>query len=200
MIGNYFKGINKNKINLKEIMLKKIGILLTIGFFIILFFILNKSSNVSNDNIHHFVEKIPLEYMDQLMIINKLPSKFTTNDYSMDITEKSMEYKEHWINKNHRIYINIYITKDPQIWEYEYNHSDLIIESITVKDSKGIYTRNEGPLINSNNMIVTEDINFTKDNIHYSIGQSYMIHKKDRVNQSTFIEFVDSHLHRYNDL
>lgn len=181
-------------------LLKKVGILLTIGFFIILFFNFNQSLNVSNDNIHHFVKKIPLEYMNQLMIINKLPSKFTTNGYSVDITEKSIKYEEEWVNKQHRIYISIYMKKDPQIWGYEYNDPDLIIESITIKDSPGIYTRNEGPLIDSNDRIVTEEINFTKENIHYPIGQSYMIHKKDHVNQSTFIEFVHSHLHPYNDL
>lgn len=184
--------------------MKKVGILLTIGFFIILFFNFNQSLNVStnksNNKVNYLVEKIPNEYMSNLMVIDKLPSKFTTNGYSIDITEKSIEYKEDWVNKQHRIYINIYITKIPQIWEYEYNNPDLIIESITVKDSPGIYTRNEGPLIDSNNYIVTEDIDFTKDNIHYHIGQSYMIHKKDRVNQSTFIEFVHSHLHPYNDL
>lgn len=180
--------------------MKKFGILLSILVFIGLILNLNPSSNVSNNNIHHFVEKIPLEYTVQLMMLNRLPFKYTTNDYSMDITERTMDYKEHWINKNHRLYMNTFISKGPQVWGYDYDNPNLIMETITIKNSSGIYTRNEVPILDTNDKIVTEDIHFTKDTIHYYIGHSYKINEKKQIDSATFIEFVDKQLQPYNDL
>lgn len=180
--------------------MKKFGILVVIVICISLFFSINPLRTVPQKNIKNIAEIIPTEYQDQLMFLESIPFKSITNEYSINQTNKSIEYSENWLNKDNHFFIYIFISDITQVWGYDYDNPDLIIETITIKNSSGIYTRNEGSITTSNDKIITEDIHFTKGNIHYHIGQSYKIKGNKQVNPSTFIEFVDKQLQPYNHL
>lgn len=89
--------------------MKKFGILVVIVICISLFFSINPLRTVPQKNIKNIAEIIPTEYQDQLMFLESIPFKSITNEYSINQTNKSIEYSENWLNKGIIIFLFIFL-------------------------------------------------------------------------------------------